>query len=312
MRISELFDNYMRDVVLFEGQSTSTAGHVRRTKNRLLDIFGDIDIADLNFDKVIQFKKYIEQSCGQNGTRQFIIKLRNVLRYCRQHGIACIDYDSIRLPKRQNTEIPYCTPEEVNKMIEASMRTKITVHRIRDRAIIALLFSSGLRLHELCNLNIDQLRDGRFTVIGKNGKMRLCFYDNRTAVYLSEYIKTRREGYKTYWTYGKKVTSEVRRYYPPDTNEALFINSITGTRIRHSAVQLLVKNAAELAGLKHVHPHMLRHGYAVNLAHNGMALHSLQRLMGHESLSTTGIYLNVTYPQLEEDYRKFIQTNNHP
>jgi len=307
MLLSEVFNNYLRDVVLFSGQSNSTAGHVKRTRDRIISTLGDIEISLLSFEDIVRFKSKVEQTCGRNGTRQFIIKLRNVLRYCRQHGITCIDYDSIKLPKAETTHVSFCTPDEVKRMIDATSKTKITLHKIRDRAIISLLYASGLRLSELCGLNIDQITsDRKFTVIGKNGKMRLCFFDEQTYRYLSEYIKARREGYKTYYVYKGKVSKEVRRYYPPDTNEALFTNCITGKRIQAQGVQLLMKNVAREAGItKNVHPHMLRHSFCTRLIENGMAIHDVAYMAGHTSIATTSVYLNVTYPQMQDKYERY-------
>jgi len=304
--LSEVFDNYIRDIVLFSGQSSSTAGHVRRTKKRLLSCVGDIDIGDLSFEQIVKFKTHIEQTCGVNGTRQFIIKLRNVLRYARQRGITCIDYDTIKLPKVQVTKVSFCTPEEVTRLISACAHTKLTMHRLRDRAIISLLYASGLRLSELCGLNIDQINETRrFTVIGKNGKQRLCFFDERSERYMNEYIKARREGYKVYWTYKGKPSKEVRRYYPPDTNEALFINCITGRRIQASGVQLLFTNVARIAGMRHIHPHVLRHSFATNMMENNAPLHTVSRMMGHSSVAVTSIYLHTVDNHLQEDHAKY-------
>lgn len=307
MLLSEAFNGYIRDVVLFTGQSSSTAGHVRRTRDRLILTLGDKEIELLAFEDIVKFKARVEQTCGRNGTRQFIIKLRNVLKYCRQRSISCIDYDSIALPKRETTEISFCTPHEVDRMIAATARTKITLHKLRDRAIISLLYASGIRLSELCGLDIDQITDDRrFTVIGKNGKMRLCLFDERTHRYLKEYIDARKNGYKVYWTYNGKPSKEVRRYYPPDGNPALFTNCMTGRRIRASAVQLLVKNAAVEAGIgRHVHPHMLRHSFATNLMDNEAPIHTVARMMGHTNIATTAIYLHYVDAHLQRDYEKY-------
>lgn len=306
MLLSEVFNNYIRDVVLFTGQSSSTAGHVKRTRDRLIRTLGDIDISSLSFEDVVKFKSNVEQTCGRNGTRQFIIKLRNVLAYCRQRSIPCIDYDSIKLPKVQVTKIEFLTSEEVRKIIDATQQCKITMHKMRDRAIISLLYASGIRLSELCGLNIEQITpERRFTVIGKNGKMRLCFFDQQTYKYLMTYIKARREGFTVYWTYKGKPSKEVRRYYPPDTNEALFTNCITGKRIRPQGVQLLVKNAGQIAGLKHVHPHIFRHSFATNLMDNNAPLHTVSRMLGHANIATTAIYLHTVDAHLQSDYEKY-------
>jgi len=153
---------------------------------------------------------------------------------------------------------------------------------------------------------MDQINETRrFTVIGKNGKQRLCFFDERSERYLNEYMNARRQGFKVYWTYKGKPSKEVRRYYPPDTNEALFTNCITGRRIQASGVQLLFTNVAKVAGMNHVHPHMLRHSFATCLMDAGAPIHSVSRMMGHTNIATTSIYLNVTDPHLEAEYVKY-------
>ena len=246
------------------------------TLTLLLAYFGDIQIETLNFDLIRRWKSDLSKTRTDNTVRGYIIKLRMVLKHARDSGIPVIDYETIPVPQRADTIPSYVSEEQVQKLIDFSTR-------LRSKAIIALLYSTGVRVSELCSLNRDQVHDCRFSVIGKGGKVRICFIDKRACTYLKEYLQTR-----------------------TDNHSALFISQ-TGKRVTPTNVQLLVRLAAKNAGYgaKHITPHTIRHGFATNLMQNGMHIYKVQRLMGHSSIQTTEQYLHVTDPDLQMDFAKY-------
>ena len=166
---------------------------------------------------------------------------------------------------------------------------------LRDRAIIELLFSGGLRVSELCNLNRDSINLARreFMVRGKGKKDRPIFIDQTTADHLEEYLSARH-----------------------DTLPALFLNNSSNQntpdtsgdfrRLSPRSIERIIQKYARLAGItKHVTPHTLRHSFATDLLMNGADLRSVQSLLGHANIATTQIYTHITDPHLKEVHEKF-------
>lgn len=282
MKLSEAFDLYKEDYILFINQSNRTLEMHEFVRKNLLEFLSrkyardDMELADLSYAMVREWKSWLEKTRGQNTVRGYIIKLREVLGFCKKRNISCIDVDSIPVPKRKQTVPVFLTEQEVSRMITCACN-------IRSKFVISLLYASGIRLSELISLNQGQIVDKRFTVIGKGGKPRLCFIDDRTEFYMQEYLATR-----------------------TDHCDALIVTYDHKTRMTATNVQLLVRNAAEKAGLnKKVTPHTLRHSYATNFLKNNGNMRYLAQSMGHASMDTTMMYAHVVDADLEAQYRKF-------
>lgn len=275
MRLSELFELYRTDYIVFTNQSVKTEENHTICKRALIAFFGDVYIEDITFAMVRDWKTYLSKKRSQATVRNYIIKLRVVLAFAKRRGYKTLDPDTIPIPQRVDTVAQYVTSEEVERMINAT-------RRIRSKAIISLLYGSGIRLSEFLSLNKSQLINNTFTVVGKGGKARLCFVDYRTETLINEYQKTRK-----------------------DNHAALFV-STQGTTGRMTAtnVQLIVKTAAMKAGIdRHVTPHTLRHAFATNFIHNNGGVRHLQVLMGHSSLDTTAHYAHVIDEDLQRSYQ---------
>lgn len=280
MLLSEAFDTYLLEVIQFTNQSPKTAESNELVRKCLIKILGDIEVSDLNFEHIVKFKKCLEdRELAPNTIRLYILGVRRVLRHLQKRGYKCLQYDSIPIPKRQRTLPKAVDPEIVIKMLSATSL-------LRNKLIISLLYSSGARLSELCNLDISDIRDNKFTVYGKGGKYRICYLDLRSKEYLKMYLKTRN-----------------------DNNPALIIGN-TGKRIRTIQVQEIFKYVRKAAKIQQpVSPHCMRHSYATNLLKNGCHLYTLSRLMGHESPQTTAQYLTLEDNELEEAYYKYHKTS---
>jgi len=277
VRLSEAFDMYERDYIKFINQSKRTLEMHQFVKKDLLNFLkSDIQLQDLTYDMVRDWKNWMDRFRSQNTVRGYVIKLREVLGFCKRLKIKCLDVDLIPVPKRKQTVPVFLTEEEVSKMISCACN-------IRSKFIISLLYASGIRLSELISLNQGQIVDKRFTVIGKGDKPRLCFIDDRTEFYMQEYLAQR-----------------------IDRNDALIVSYEHKTRMTATNVQLLVRNAAKKAGItKKVTPHTLRHSYATNFLKNNGNMRYLAQSMGHASMDTTMMYAHVVDADLEAQYRKF-------
>jgi len=277
MKLSEAFELYKTDFILFTNQSSKTLEmHDYVLKNLIDFLKADINLEDLTYKNVINWKFWLEKTRSQNTVRGYIIKLRCVLEFCKKRKIGCLDAELIPVPKRKQTVPVFLTEAEVANMISCACN-------VRSKFLISLLYASGIRLSELIALNRGQIVEKRFTVIGKGDKPRLCFIDDRAEFYMQEYLSTRN-----------------------DNSDALIVSYENKTRMTATNIQLLVRNAAKKAGItKKVSPHTLRHSYATNFLKNNGNMRYLAQSMGHASMDTTAMYAHVVDADLEAQYRKF-------
>ena len=276
MLLSEAFDLYENDFIRMSNQSPRTLEMHQYVKKIFCSYTDDIDVEKLTIKEISEWKKDLERDRSQNTVRLFVMKLRNVINYLNKRGIDTINVDLVPLPKRQETVPVFLTEEEVSLMIE-------NASNLRNKFVISLLYASGIRLSELISLNRGQIVDKRFTVIGKGGKPRLCFIDDRTERLMGEYLANRN-----------------------DNSSALVVSYEFKTRMTKTNIELLVRNTASKAGInKKVTPHTLRHSYATNFLRNNGNMRYLSYSLGHASMDTTAMYAHVVDYDLERQYRQF-------
>ena len=274
MRLSEAFDEYRDNYMVLKSRSRSTIEHHEYKKISIVEFLQDKDIEDITSSDISAWYKFLSRNRSQNTVRNYISTIREVLDYMNLRGSNCLKKALIPAPKRLDHVPEFLTPEEVSNMIE-------NASSLRNKCVISLLYSSGIRLSELINLNRGQIIDKRFTVIGKGSKARLCFIDERTEELLAEYLKTRK-----------------------DNCEALIISVRYKQRMTATNIQLLIKNSARNAGIsKKVTPHTLRHSFATNLLVNNVDIRYIGKMLGHASIQTTMQYTHVVDNDLEARYR---------
>ena len=286
MLLSEAFELYRIEHIVYLNQSKRTEEMSRNACKSLIRFLGkDIPVADITFDIIRKWKEYLERNMSQNTVRGYVMKLKVVIKHLNHKGEDVINHEMIGLPKRKQVVVDFLTEKEVSAMLKYCRKSKRTIgnNSVRNQAIIALLYASGIRLSELIALDISDIRDdGTFTVIGKGGKPRLCFNDTRSFRLIRQYINLRN-----------------------DTCKALFISEHTGERISKSTVQYLIRNSAKGAGIeKRVHPHILRHSFATNLLRNNTNLLYVKEFLGHESVQTTEMYTHVVNEDLRHVYQR--------
>ncbi len=225
----------------------------------------------------------------------YLIALRSLLSYLAERDIETLPSSKIKLAKQKSEEtISFLTVRDIEAMIQIPKVD--TPSGLRDRTIMELFFSSGMRIAELTALNIDQfsmLKDNdlsrtyELSIIGKGKHIRTIFISPRAADWMRKYIKLR-----------------------TDNEKPLFINyrsrEIGSVRLTPRSIQMMIARAARLAGLsKKVTPHTLRHTYATDLLDHGADLRSVQELLGHKNVATTQIYTHVTNKRLRDIHEKF-------
>jgi site-specific recombinase XerD len=276
MTISYAFDRYRRDKILFGNQSRKTEEHHAVALKNLIRFTGDIELSELTFDLVREWKFDMESRLSSDTVRGYLIKLRVVLKYAQRLGEDCLDPELIPLPKRTDKVPNFFTAEQVKLLIDSTSS-------LQAKTIISMLYASGLRVSELCSLDRNDLRDDcSFTVVGKRGKARLCFIDKRTCNYLKQLLDTR-----------------------DDNNPALFISRLSKKRVTPSNVQEIFKHLRKKNNMvETISPHWLRHSFATNLMQNNAHIYTVSRLMGHSSIETTSVYLHISDSHLQEEYKK--------
>ncbi len=251
--------------------------------------------SDITDEIVHKFRVHLSQTVDENGAsldrktqNYYIIALRGFLRYLSKKNIPSLSAEKIELGKTNARTIDFLTAEEVGRLIKST--EGMSFSKARDRAILLLLFSSGLRVSELVNLNRDNidLKRKEFSVIGKGSKIRIVFISDGAKGALEYFLNKRK-----------------------DIDPALFVrlpkkNDFSDLRITTRSIQRIVSQCAKRAGiLKKVTPHVLRHSFATNLLQNGADIRSVQALLGHSSINTTQIYTHVTNEGLKDVYTKY-------
>ncbi|MCA9359931.1 tyrosine-type recombinase/integrase, partial [Candidatus Kaiserbacteria bacterium] len=219
----------------------------------------------------------------------YLIALRAFLKFLRKRGIESLNPERIELAKVPERSLDLISPTELRRLMNAP--DKKSLEGKRDRAILELLFSTGLRISELCGLSIDDvdLTRDEFSVRGKGDKVRVVFLSDTARASLQDYLKNRKDMDDAMFVrYGRKV------------------NDGGDLRLSPRAVQRLLKKYATEAGItRKVTPHVIRHSFATDLLSNGADLRSVQALLGHANIGTTQVYTHVTDKHLRDVHKKF-------
>lgn len=284
MLLTEAFEAYRLDCILFRNQSRKTEeNHIYAMKS-MVRFLGDVELEVLTFDMVRKWKSDMEaRRLGNNTMRSYIIKLRVVLKYMALKGIICLSPDLIPIPQRETRKITFISPADVLKLIAAcEVPGAKHINRARNKAVVALLFSSGVRVSELCKLNKDDVRDDFFSVVGKGGVLAPSFIDANSRKYIDDYLSKRK-----------------------DRNSALFVSDQKGyPRMTPDGVQEVFRRLQKTTGME-VRPHVMRHSFATDLMKNGADIRYVQQLMHHRDITTTARYLHVIDEELHGLHGKF-------
>lgn len=299
MYLSDLISDFIEHVEVERGRSQKTAENYHLYLERLIEFAGDIEIHKVNAELVRKWRLWLNRYENDAGdslstlTQSYhLIALRSFLGYCSKRDIATLTPEKIELPKTKRKQVNFLTQAETERLL-ATVGSK-TPQDLRDKAILELLFSSGLRVSELCNLNRDHidLERGEFMVRGKGQKDRPVFVSPEATEYLAAYLKTRTDAAKPLFI----------RYSGAKTGDA----GGESFRLTPRSVQRMVSQYAKLAGItKQVSPHTLRHSFATDLLMNGADIRSVQAMLGHSNIATTQVYTHVTDLHLKAIHAQF-------
>ncbi len=299
MYVSELLLDYIEHLEVEGGRSAKTAENYKLYMERFAEFTNDTTVDKITSEMIRKYRLWLNRYKNDNDdelatiTQGYnLIALRGFLTYLSKRDITSLSPEKIELPKISRKQVTFLHYDEVARLLDTISTD--SEDGLRDRAIIELLFSSGLRVSELVNLNRDHVNTKRreFMVRGKGQKDRPVFIGEATAARVEDYLAARLDN------------------LPPLFLSYSRNNSATTTgdyrRLTARSVQRIINKYAKLAGItKHVSPHTMRHSFATDLLMNGADLRSVQTMLGHSNISTTQVYTHVTDEHLREVYEKF-------
>jgi len=257
------------------------------------------NLKDINQDIVRAFRVFLTNLPGENKQNlsrrtqgYHVIALRSFLKWLIRNDFAVMAPDKIELPKVEERQVKFLTGEEVDRMLNAPSQDSIQGKR--DKAILEVLFSTGLRVSELTKLDRDKVNlDTReFGIVGKGGKARVVFLSSRAVDWLIKYLNERPDHFKPLFIHHKGKMDATT----PDEK----------MRLTPRSVQRMIKKYSHKMKMPmEVTPHVMRHSFATDLLNAGADIRSVQEMLGHKNISTTQIYTHVTNRQLRDIHEAF-------
>ena len=298
--LSEWAEDFLIFCEVGKNLSENTLQNYRRSMTKFqkfLDIFSEISefsgfCEDIDMSIIEKYRLSLAREINPRNNQKISIKtqsyhlitLRSFFKFLQKRDVLSYSPEKIELPKLPERHIEFLEREEVERIFESALQDPR--NGIRDFAILLTLFSTGLRVSELCNLQREEMNieRGEFSVRGKGGKVRVVFLNESSKLALQKY----------YEISGKKTGP-------------LFLSK-TQKKLTRATIASLVKKYSLLAGIvKKVTPHTLRHSFATTLLKNGADLRAIQMMLGHSSITTTQIYTHISDTHLKEVHQKFLK-----
>ncbi len=304
MYLSDAIQQFLEHCEVEKNQSQRTLISYQHYLERFSMFANDILIIKIDLPLIKKYRLHLnrykfkkEASLSIKTQSYHLIALRAFLKFCSKNDWQTLTPEKIELPKIEDRTIECLSREELEKLFEAIDTSKIT--GMRNRAIVELLYSTGLRISELVALNRDQinLERGEFSIRGKGRKVRLVFLSECSKNWIKEYLIERNDSFIPLFLNHRRTRNR-------DDDEL----DLEGEYRRLTAytIQEMIRLTAKRAGItKPVTPHTLRHSFATELLNNGADIRSVQEMLGHSSITTTQIYTHVTNKKLKEIHQKF-------
>lgn len=301
MDLNTLKRQFLEHTEIERGRSVKTVENYDHYLTRFFEFFKKTDPKDITAESIREYRLWLNrQSTGNNRKtgdtlkkrtqNYYLIALRAFLKYIAKRGIYTLPADNIELAKTAERSLDLISPDELKRIFEAPDKDEDPLTKARGKAILELLFSTGLRVSELCSLTCDiDLRSDELSIRGKGEKVRVVFISDEAKSTLKTYLNLRK-----------------------DLDDALFVKvgkeraKKENGALTPRSIERIVKQYAIKAGVtKKVTPHVIRHCFATDLLRNGADLRSVQMLLGHANITTTQIYTHITDSHLRDIHKKF-------
>jgi len=301
--LNELKQQFLEYIEVERGRSAKTVENYDHYIERFFEWLATsknvsretIELEHITEDAIRSFRVWLNRKELSRKTQNYhIIALRVFLKFLAHKGIEALPAERLELAKTGAREVSFLDGDDLQRLLEAPKGNDI--RSLRDKAILDVLFSTGMRVSELCALDGDNINmeTGEFAVLGKGGKIRPVFLSQHAKDALKKYMNAR----------AAVIENAVFVSIAKGTKRS---GAKTGGRLTPRSVQRIIQKYAASVGIvgKHVTPHVMRHSFATDLLRNGADIRSVQELLGHSSITTTQIYTHVTNPQLKKVHEKF-------
>lgn len=286
-----------------KGRSPLTIRNYEFYLQRFLNWSKDPLSKDVGSETVRQYRLYLNRmedprrgTLKKSTQNYHLIALRSFLKYLSRQDVETLAPEKIELAKQGSREPQFLDAIDVERLLDAPTKSEAPdIFKLRDRAILELLFSTGVRVSELSNLKRDQINLDRdeFSVRGKGDKVRVVFLSHQARYWLKEYL-------------AKRTDESPFLLIRHDRASGAGTHGGAPSPITPRSIERLVQHYAAVAGIpKKVSPHTLRHSFATDLLMNGADIRSVQAMLGHSSIITTQVYTHVTNRQLREVHQAF-------
>jgi site-specific recombinase XerD len=285
--MEKFLEDYLNYLEIEKNRSPKTRENYERYLKTFFKESGVKSPFEITDDVIKKFRLELNRSGLKKITQSYyIIAIRNFLKYLIKNNLEVISPEKIELPKISRGDIEVLSYEELERLLSAPKGNDL--RSLRDKAILETLFSTGLRLSELCNLSrFLDLKLGEISVRGKGDKIRVVFLSPEAKKSIEEYLKKREDALQYLFVSLDKKGRVIGKINP-------------------RTVQRIVDKYSKMAGIpKKTHPHLLRHSFATDLLLNGADLRAVQSLLGHANISTTQIYTHITNKELREIHKAF-------
>ena len=297
--LTTLKADFLEDLEIAQGRSQKTVENYDRYLKRFFERQKIEKVSNITADAVRLFRRYLndaaprshdltEQGVSLATQNYYLIALRQLLKYLAKRGVPALPADRVGLAHLAERDIDVLYPEEVDALLAAPGGDSIRA--ARDRAILEILFSTGMRVAEAVSLDRDDLRKTReLAVRGKGNKVRVVFFSDSAHEAAARYVARRTD-----------IDAALFVRHGPNNADA------DNLRITPRSIQRMIKQHAAAAGLtKRVTPHTLRHSFATDLLANGADVRQVQQLLGHASITTTQAYTHLTDFHLKDVHTRF-------
>ncbi len=320
MTLHELKQQFLEYIEIEKGRAIKTVQNYDHYLSVFLEQTKAKEAKDITNEKVREFRIWLNRrpgakirsglsgsvSLGGSMTKKtqnyYLIALRTFLKFLTRRGITSLPADNIELAKVGERSIDVISHDELRRLLEAPDKEENPERRARDKAILELLFSTGLRVSELCSLKNDlDLKMDEFSIRGKGGKVRVVFLSDEARIAVKNYLSLRKDMSDAMFVPITSETKDIENKKGKITTKKEF-----DTGLDHRTIERIVKKYATIAGItKKVTPHVIRHCFATDLLSNGADLRSVQAMLGHANIATTQIYTHVTDKHLRDIHKKF-------
>jgi len=295
--LNNLITQFLEYLEIEKNRSSKTVRNYDFYLKRFNEWAGDTSPSGITQEKIRQYRLWLNRFANEHGhtlkknTQNYhLIALRAFLKYLAKRDIKTMSAEKIELGKMPERVVDFLEGSDLERILEAPTLTESPeIIKKRDKAIVEMLFSTGLRVSELANLKKEQvnLKKEEFTVRGKGDKPRIVFLSNQAKFWIKQYLEGRQ-----------------------DVSPFLFVSHDRAHEsegaLTPRSVERLVKKYSKIAGItKKVTPHTMRHSYATDLLMNGADIRSVQAMLGHSSITTTQIYTHITNQQLRDVHKSF-------